>query len=180
MTAVRARLVAAVGLAASVLAGCAAPVDDDGELLPAAAPHPAPTQLAEATPVVVDSDLGGDDLVALAFLLRHPTVDVQAVTIAATGLVGCEDGVRVVAGLFEALGEPAVPVGCGRAAPGPGGRPFPAAWREAFVLAGLDIPHSGRTENPWSVSYDCLLDRSGHQFTVEFEGGRPASVSVDG
>jgi len=59
-------------------------------------------------------------------------------------------------------------------------RPFPAAWREAFVLAGLDIPHSGRTENPWSVSYDCLLDRSGHQFTVEFEGGRPASVSVDG
>jgi hypothetical protein len=131
VTAVRARLVAALGLAVSVLAGCAAPVDDDGELLPAAAPHPAPTQLPDATPLVVDTDLGGDDLVALAFLLRHPTVDVQAVTIAATGLVGCEDGVRVVAGLFEALGEPAVPVGCGRPTPGPGGRAFPAAWREA-------------------------------------------------
>jgi hypothetical protein len=120
VTAVRARLVAAVGLAASVLAGCAAPVDDDGELLPAAAPHPAPTQLPDATPLVVDTDLGGDDLVALAFLLRHPTVDVQAVTIAATGLVGCEDGVRVVAGLFEALGEPAVPVGCVEPRPDPG------------------------------------------------------------
>jgi hypothetical protein len=59
-------------------------------------------------------------------------------------------------------------------------RPFPAAWRDAFVLAGLDIPDGGLMENPWSVSYDCLLDQSGHQFTVEFEGGRPASVSVDG
>jgi hypothetical protein len=36
--------------------------------------------------VIVDTDLGGNDLVALAFLLRHPAVRVEAVTIAATGL----------------------------------------------------------------------------------------------
>jgi hypothetical protein len=80
--------------------------------------------------VLVDTDLGGDDLVALAFLFRHPSVDVVAVTIAATGLVGCEAGVRVVAGLFEALQESPRPVACGRPTPGPGGREFPAPWRE--------------------------------------------------
>jgi hypothetical protein len=130
VTGAGARLIAASGLAVSVLAGCAAPYDDDGEVLPAtSAPAPAPVGRPDATPVVVDTDLGGDDLVALSFLLRHPAVDVQAVTIAATGLVGCTAGARVVEGLFAALREPLLPVGCGRASAGPEGRTFPAAWR---------------------------------------------------
>jgi hypothetical protein len=118
---------AVLGVALSVT-GCTAPYDDDGEATLGVAP--APNADPDATPVLVDTDLGGDDLVALAFLLRHPSVDVRAVTIAATGLVGCEAGVRVVAGLFEALQESPRPVACGTAAPGSGGRAFPAQWRE--------------------------------------------------
>jgi Inosine-uridine preferring nucleoside hydrolase len=119
------RSLLALGVLVCALTGCAAPFDDDGEV-GGAAPPPAP-QAADAVPVVVDTDLGGDDLVALAFLLRAPAVDVQAVTVAATGLVGCEPGVRVVAGLFDALQETPRPVACGRATAGPGGAPFPAA-----------------------------------------------------
>jgi hypothetical protein len=52
------------------LAGCAAPFDDDGEV-GGAAPPPAPQAAADALPVVVDTNLGGDDLVTLTFLLRH-------------------------------------------------------------------------------------------------------------
>jgi hypothetical protein len=116
---------------ALVLTGCAAPSDADGEVGVPGPPAAATAQLPGAAPVVVDTDLGADDLVALAFLLRHPAVDVRAVTVAATGLVGCDAGVRVLAGLLDALQEPPVPVACGRATPGPDGRAFPAEWRAA-------------------------------------------------
>lgn len=126
--------------AGAALAGCAAPADLDGEALafgsgaapaPASAPPPARVPGAPVVPVVVDTDLGSDDLLALAFLLRAPDVDVRAVTIAATGLVGCEPGVDIVAGLFAALAVEPVPVACGRGEPAPGGRAFPAEWRAA-------------------------------------------------
>lgn len=127
-------------LAASVLAlaGCTAPYDDDGEaasgrLAPAAAVSD------DARRVVVDTDLGSDDLVALAFLLRRPDVRVLAVTVAATGLVGCEAGADLVADLVAALEADPVPVGCGRASAGPGGRPMPEEWRDR-AAAGPGLP----------------------------------------
>ncbi len=137
----------ALAVAALVaLPGCAAPYDDDGEpasvMVPAAS-RPDP----DATPLVVDTDLGGDDLAALAFLLRHPSVDVRAVTVAATGLVGCEAGVDVVTGLFVALRHSAVPVACGRDSAGPEGRPFPSAWRQA-AERGTGIPPVAGTRVP--------------------------------
>jgi hypothetical protein len=134
---------AAFGLALCALGGCAAPYDGDGEAEAAAAPAAAAAPTPDATPVLVDTDLGGDDLVALSFLLRHPSVGVEAVTIAATGLVGCEAGVRVVAGLFAALREPPVPVACGRPTAGPGGRVFPAEWREVAESGTGILPAAG-------------------------------------
>ena len=137
----RARLPALVAVAA--LAGCAAPYDGDGEaasLVQAqmcgrgCAPG-APTELV--TPVVVDTDLGGDDLVALAFLLQHPAVRVEAVTVAGTGLVGCDPGVDQVADLLTALDEDPVPVACGREEAA--GRTFPQAWREV-AATGTGLP----------------------------------------
>ncbi len=59
-------------------------------------------------------------------------------------------------------------------------QPFPATWREAFVLAGMELPDGGDRENPWSVSYDCLTDPAGHQFTAYFQHGRAVQVGVDG
>ena len=136
-----AAVLASLGLAGSALSGCAAPYDDDGE-----APAPAVVEegsssrprASDVTRVVVDTDLGGDDLAALTFLLRHPAVEVDGVTIAATGLVGCEAGLRVVAGLLAALEESPVPVGCGRPEAGPAGRRFPPSWREV-AEAGTGI-----------------------------------------
>lgn len=144
-------------LAAGVLlAGCAAPADLDGEVLGAlpgsgagggagGAPVPARDPGDGTVPVVVDTDLGADDLLALAFLLRSPDVEVRAVTIAATGLVGCDPGADVVAGLFAALAVDPVPVACGRATPGPGGRAFPAAWRTAAAAGSGVAPVRGAT-----------------------------------
>lgn len=133
------------------LTGCAVPYDDDGQgFAPAnyaAMPVPAPAPDRDATPVVFDTDLAPDDLVALTFLLRRTDVSVEAVTVAATGLVGCDPGVELVARLLAVLGEPSVPIACGRAEPGPGGREWPVAWSaQAAAAAGLPRPETTARE----------------------------------
>ena len=107
----------------SGLTGCTAAYDGDGELALLERVEPD----ADAQPIVVDTDLAGDDLVALAFVLQRPDVRVEAVTIAGTGLVGCDPGADLVADLFHALRVPPVPVACGREDPA---REWPDAWRE--------------------------------------------------
>lgn len=137
-----------------VLGGCSAPFDDDGETLTSGRLAPAAGRLLSATPVVVDTDLGADDLVALALLLRHPRVRVEAITVAATGLVGCPEAVDVVADLTAALAVAAPVVACGRPTPGPTGRAMPADWRRA-AASGSGLPEASaemRHLAPVSVS----------------------------
>jgi inosine-uridine nucleoside N-ribohydrolase len=66
-------------------------------------------------------------------------VRVVAVTVAGTGLVGCDPGVDLVADLVHALGAGWLPVACGREDPA---RKWPVAWRtraaEAPGLPRLD------------------------------------------
>ena len=133
------------------LAGCAAPTDGDGEVPTSLTPA---VEATSATQVVVDTDLGGDDLVALAFLLRHPQVHVDAITIAATGLVGCDPGVDLVADLLTALGEEPVDVACGRAGPG----------RDGLALPGRLAGCRRGGQRPSAVGFDTdreLKDRAG-------------------
>jgi hypothetical protein len=134
-------------VAAAALAGCGVPYDDDGEMTTTRQFDVGAAPDADATPVVVDTDLGGDDLVGLAFLLRHPSVRVEAVTIAGTGLVGCDPGVDLVADLFTALDEDPVPVACGREEAGPGGAQLPQDWR-VVAATGSGLPRSDTTLTP--------------------------------
>ena len=108
--------------------------------------------------MVVDTDLGGDDLVALAFLLRHPSVRVEAVTIAGTGLVGCDPGVDLVADLFTALDEDPVPVACGREEPGPVVAQLPQDWRD-LAATGSGLPRSDTTLDAASEPAPELIGR---------------------
>ena len=137
-----------------LLAGCAAPYDDDGELSLAAGP--AVPKAADAVHVVVDTDLGGDDLAALALLVRHPDVVVEAVTISGTGLVGCDPGVDVVADLFTALEEPSPVVACGPSSSS--GRAFPDEWRRT-AASGSGIPRPASTVLRSSTPAPALLAR---------------------
>ena len=108
--------------------GCTAAYDDDGDCAlpgPMAAPLP---KSADAVPVVVDSDLAPDDLVSLAYLLRHPDVEVLAVTVPTTGLVTCPAGVDLATDLMRSVGVEPVPVSCGVTPRGDHGVPFPTLW----------------------------------------------------
>lgn len=108
---------------------------------PSAHPTVPPPSIDHPLPVIVDTDLAGDDLFALLVLLRDSAVDVRGVTIAATGEVHCVPGIRNTRRVLAALGRPEVPVACGRENPGPNGRWFPPEWRAgADAFYGVELP----------------------------------------
>ena len=108
---------------------------------PASRPLAQPPSADHPLPVVVDTDLAGDDIFALLTLLRNDAVDLRGVTIAATGEVHCVPGIRNVRRLLAVFGHTDVPVACGRENPGPNGRWFPPEWRlGADGFYGVELP----------------------------------------
>lgn len=137
---------AAIGACAMavLLTGCAAAYDDDGEVLVGGTLVAAPAPAASRVPVVIDSDLAPDDLAAIAYLVRHPAVEVLAITVPDTGMVTCSGGIDLLADLFGALDAEPVPVACGETSRGEHGVPFPADWTAAsLALSGLDRSTGG-------------------------------------
>lgn len=118
---------AAVGLAFA-LAGCAG--------------RPAPPELrAEPLALVISTDMGADDMVALLALAARPDVELRGVAVSGAGLATCAGGVPNARALLALAGRPEVPVACGREEPLQGGRAFPAEWRAAADGAfGVALP----------------------------------------
>lgn len=106
----------------------------------------------DRTPVVVDTDMGQDDMMALLYLLQRPDVRVEAITVSGTGLAHCGPGVRIALSLLDVAGAPKdVPVSCGPDEPLPGEYPypgtFPTSWRNATDDAyGIDLPDTDREQ----------------------------------
>lgn len=83
--------------------------------------------LAQA-PVIVDTDAGADDLIALLWLMRQPAIRIEAVTVV-QGLAHPAEGALSVLRLLEAGGLTDVPVYVGADRPVQGNGAFPAEWR---------------------------------------------------
>jgi pyrimidine-specific ribonucleoside hydrolase len=95
--------------------------------------------------MLVDTDVAGDDLVALAFLVSAPNVDLAGITVSGTGEAHCPRGVDVVLRLLDRLDAPDVPVACGRETPLAGTHEFPDPWRQhADDGSGLGLGPTGR------------------------------------
>ena len=132
-------------IVATLLAACAAstPTPAPSAATPsttASVPAPTPARTLElaspsaaaspsALPIVIDTDLSSDDIMAIAYLAREPTVDIRAITVSGTGLVRPSAGAQNVLGLLKALGRTDIPVAPGAADPIEGSRSFPAEWR---------------------------------------------------
>ncbi len=101
-------------------------------------------------PLVIDTDVGSDDALALLYMLQDPGVDVLAVTVSGTGLVHCDSGVSIVAGLVRLTEHPPIPIVCGSEKPTSGQRAFPEAWRDQAdgrygnLLPAAAAPADGR------------------------------------
>jgi inosine-uridine nucleoside N-ribohydrolase len=131
------------------VAGCA---DDDSTTTP-------PTSVDRPLPVIVDTDGGLDDAIALAYLARAPEVDLLAVTVSGTGLAHCFPGARNVVGLLEAMGAAGVPVACGAEATlATMGRAFPDEWRRTT---------DARYGAAWPIGRGSLDRRSAEELLVD-------------
>jgi pyrimidine-specific ribonucleoside hydrolase len=124
--------IAIIGVSALLLGGC---TSGDGDA---------------RTPVVVDTDMGQDDMMALLYLLQRPDLRVEAITVSGTGLAHCEAGVGIALSLLDVADAPDdVPVACGPETPLRGTYPFqgafPTSWREATDDAyGIELTESAR------------------------------------
>jgi inosine-uridine nucleoside N-ribohydrolase len=125
-------------LVVSLLGACSpAASDTDGEVLVPGPMAPAGDKHGDAVPVVVDTDLAPDDLAALALLVRHPSVEVVAVTVPKTGMVACTG---LLGDLFAQLDHDPPPVACGTTARGEEGIAFPPQWTlAATTTSGLRL-----------------------------------------
>ena len=118
------------------------------------APRPSPLRRA----VIVDTDAGTDDLMAIAFLLSRPDIHVEAITIA-NGMAHVPAGGRNVLRLLTLAGRDDIPVFLGRESPLSGTQEFPAPWRTAAdELPGITLPEPKRSAESRSAA-DYLLKR---------------------
>jgi pyrimidine-specific ribonucleoside hydrolase len=114
-----------------------------------AAPVPSASAGSGVRPIVFDTDMGMDDLLALYVILRDPTLDVRAIAIDGTGLIHCGAGVRNMRRILGAFDRLDIPFGCGREKPGPNGRSFPDDWRATSdAMYGVVLPPVVASEFP--------------------------------
>ena len=123
----------------------------DPQSFPTLEPGTAPMKNEKAVPVIIDTDMAGDDWMAILYLLQHPDINVVAITVTGTGEAHCSPGIRHALDLLLLAGHPEVPVTCGRELPLAGGHAFPMEWRNGVDnLFNLTLP---RNPNPPSEEF---------------------------
>lgn len=106
------------------------------------------TDESVSKPVIIDTDMGTDDWLAMLYLLQRPELSVKAITVTGTGLAHCEPGTQNALGLVALAEQSDIPVTCGRETPLKSNHVFPEDWRtEADEMLGLTLP-----DNPNTVS----------------------------
>jgi inosine-uridine nucleoside N-ribohydrolase/predicted ester cyclase len=101
-------------------------------------------QQSSKQPIIIDTDFAIDDWLAILYLLRHPNVDVLALTLEGTGEAHCDPGLRNLQNLLALADQPNIPVACGRETPLASEHVFPTDWRERVdTMLGIPLP-----ENP--------------------------------
>ncbi len=105
-------------------------------------------------PVIIDTDVGTDDLMAISYLLAGGEVDIRAITVV-NGLCHVEQGAKNVLGLLELAGRRTIPVFIGESHPLVGSAAFPEEWRRlSDEVPGMELPQSTQSpENRSAVEY---------------------------
>lgn len=110
-----------------------------------------PAQMPGRFSVIIDTDAGTDDLIAIAYLLARPDVDIQAIT-SVNGVAHAEPGARNILRLLRAANR-RVDVYVGADQPLEGRDAFPAEWRQqADEMAALGGQASRRPPRADAVS----------------------------
>jgi inosine-uridine nucleoside N-ribohydrolase len=108
--------------------------------------------------LIIDTDAGSDDLLAVAFLLTRKEINIEAITVV-HGLAHVPAGVRNMQRLLKLGGRAGVPVYAGAARPLKPAPEFPSLWRKGSdELPGVDLPQPSATP-PRESAQDFLSKR---------------------
>jgi inosine-uridine nucleoside N-ribohydrolase len=132
----------------------------------------ADTIRSRRVPIVVDTDAGLDDAIAILYPATSPDVDLRAITVAGTGLAHCFPGANNVVGLLELVGRTDVAVSCGPETPSGADdlfQPFPYEWRRVA---------DGRYGDAWRIGRGEVDDRPAPQLLIEAVGTSEDPVTL--
>lgn len=125
--------------------------------------------------VIIDTDMGWDDILAIALLMKDPRVNIVGVTVTGCGETHLDDGVAIAQGLL-ALGNNPAPVCRGAFEPSQYDHQFPASFRQGMDDAsGLrdTLPPPLAPVDP-RTAWDFMADQlgtQGNQITILSLGG---------
>ncbi len=112
---------------------------------------------AQSKPIIIDTDAGSDDIMAVSLLLSQPGVRIDAITVV-NGMAHVDAGARNMGRLLDLAGRHDVPVFAGRDHPLRGNNEFPAEWRKiSDDLPGVPLPPALRKPKTKRAA-DYLLD----------------------
>jgi inosine-uridine nucleoside N-ribohydrolase len=94
---------------------------------------PGAAQTASGQPVIIDTDMSHDDILAILYLLQRPDLDIRAITVV-NGVAHVGPGTENARRLLALAGRLDIPVAGGAEAPLAGNRSFPADWRPLLDL----------------------------------------------
>jgi inosine-uridine nucleoside N-ribohydrolase len=113
---------------------------------------------AASQSIIYDTDMAIDDWLALLYLVKHPGVDVVAITISGSGESHCQPALDNARDLLRLADNAEIPVACGDDYPLDGYFVFPVTWQEdSDTLTNIDIgrwiesPHSNTPSNGHAV-----------------------------
>ncbi|OUS09011.1 nucleoside hydrolase [Gammaproteobacteria bacterium 42_54_T18] len=107
-------------------------------------------RLEEARNVLIDTDADFDDYMAMLYLLKHPDINVDGITISGTGAVHLTPGVANVSNMLTLLGNAnslKIPVASGAKAPMIYSNTYPGADRKA-ADQHYEAPFPSTNPNP--------------------------------
>lgn len=96
-------------------------------------------------PVIVDSDMGTDDWLALAYITQSPKFELLGITIAGNGLAPCPYAAMNAQYLLQ-MTRTQVPVACSSPWPMNGYASYPKSWREGSISMLGENPTAGNPQ----------------------------------
>jgi len=112
---------------------------------------------AQVGPILIDTDAGSDDFMAVALLLAHPDVQIDAITVV-NGLAHVDAGARNMGRLLDFAGRTRIPVFAGRNSPLQSSAEFPAEWRKTSDHLVDALPPASRPPEARRAA-DYLVER---------------------
>lgn len=117
----------------------------------------AATQPAPQRDFIVDTDVGIDDVLAIAYILHRPEITVKAITIESNGNAHCEPAYANLFNVLKLHRKMDIPIACGREISFSGGHQFPDAARRYFdTFMDNLLPKSNVIKQPLSAQ-DLLI-----------------------